>query len=242
MLRASALLVHSVVFVAGCGNVKLALTSTGSNSNCPVSAVNFHYWPLGDTTACHGWRATDNNGELHDNSANNIRCSADAASLLYDQYAGSLDCTGTATSKSFVLGECHQGVPPMLYDTAVNLDCCSQPDGASCSSNYTGVPRAGGAGTSDESVYWNGVLCEATSPPTASDQQSQTGGPTASGQSTAAPTQGQTQAQTAAPSTAPPGIMATTAPSSATPSPDPSASIRASALVAVQLVLVVFAY
>ena len=60
---------------------------------------------------CHGWRAVDPSGKLHDNSATGIRCSCDGRTLYYTQYAGSIDCRSVgpaAADKSFVLNECHQ--------------------------------------------------------------------------------------------------------------------------------------
>ena len=147
---------------AGCANVTLAATKSGSDTTCSDTSLEYaHFWPLGDTDGCHGWRATAN-GEVHDNSANNIRCSEDGQSLLYDQYAGNIDCSDATavaiTSKSFTLNQCHQGMPPSLYDTALNLDCCD-PGGDSCMSSFFGQPSASTQATSDEVIFWNGVQC-----------------------------------------------------------------------------------
>ena len=145
---------------AGCADAMLAATKSGPDNKCNDLSLEYaHFWPLGDPTGCHGWRATDDTGKVHDNSANNIRCSDDGQSLLYDQYAASVDCVGTPAAKSFVLGECHQGRPPSLYDTALNLDCCSDPGGDSCQNNFFGQPYASSQKTSDEVIFWNGVEC-----------------------------------------------------------------------------------
>ena len=122
---------------------------------------NYHYWPLGMAADdCHGWYAfADEQGKAHDNAANNIRLSTDGTKLLYDQYAGNLDCSGTATSKEFELGACHQGIPPTLYDTLVNNDCADVTSEA-C---VVGVPRVESDATSDEKIYKNGELCDAAS-------------------------------------------------------------------------------
>ena len=145
---------------AGCADVMLAATKSGPDTTCSDTSLEYaHFWPLGDSTGCHGWRATASGEEVHDNSANNIRCSDDGQSLLYDQFAGNIDCSGTATSKSFALGECHQGVPPVLYDTALNLDCCNDPGGDSCMNSFFGQPYASSQATSDEVIFWNGVEC-----------------------------------------------------------------------------------
>ena len=88
----------------------------------------FHYWPVGDVDACHGWAATDPNGVYHENAADNIRCSEDGTTLLYTQYAGNIDCSpgaaGGGTNKTFTLNKCHQGVPPVLYDIGIDFGCC----------------------------------------------------------------------------------------------------------------------
>ena len=122
---------------------------------------NYHYWPLGMAADdCHGWAAyADADEKMHENAANNIRFSADGTKLLYDQYAGNLDCSGTATSKEFELGACHQGIPPTLYDTLVNNDCADVTSEA-C---VVGVPRVESDATSDEKIYKNGELCDAAS-------------------------------------------------------------------------------
>mmetsp|Transcript_37774 Transcript_37774/g.75633 ORF Transcript_37774/g.75633 Transcript_37774/m.75633 type:complete len:360 (-) Transcript_37774:352-1431(-) len=141
---------------------KLVKTMSGPSSTCEGYSTSEygHFWPINlPSTSCHGWQSTAN-GEVHDNSANNIQCASDGNSITYDQYAGNLDCSGTAVSKSFVLNECHQGRPPTLYDMAIDLACCSDPDGAACT---TGVPSATSAATTDETVYLGGELCDAAS-------------------------------------------------------------------------------
>lgn len=150
--------------------VRLLKTVSGPSSTCEgfEATENGHYWPVGDTSGCHGWRATAiQEGAVHDNSANNIRCSDDRTKMLYDQYAASLNCTGAATSKEFTLNECQPGIPPSLYDMGLNYDCCN-PDSPSCASSFTGTPRADSQATTDEEIYWNGELCElgTTSPST----------------------------------------------------------------------------
>ena len=66
---------------------------------------------LGDVTYCHGWAATDSTGKTHLNAAKNIRCAADGQSFLYDQYAGNIDCSGSAVAKTYSK-TCTVGVPP----------------------------------------------------------------------------------------------------------------------------------
>lgn len=107
-------------------NSRLVSTQSGPDTTCKDSP-SLHYWPLGPTSDCHGWQATDPFGKLHDNSANNIRCSVDGKSLLYTQFAASLDCTNVVAAgveKKFTLDECHQGIPARLWDRARDLSCC----------------------------------------------------------------------------------------------------------------------
>jgi len=93
-------------------------------------------------TACHGWRATDTRGELHDNSANAIRCNADG-SFQFTQFAGNLKCEGTGTVKVYAPGQCEQDTPPSLYTVPVDLECCAHPGSAACA---VGRPSVGIAG------------------------------------------------------------------------------------------------
>ena len=161
IVMALACMAFAPAFAVDC-SAKLVKTVSGSSTTCEGFAASTygHFWPIGmAATDCHGWQSTAN-GEVHDNAANNIRCSSDGKSLLYDQYAGNIDCSGTPTSKSFVLNECHQGIPPVLYDMAIDLSCCDDPNGANC---VTGVPSATSAATSDETYYLNGAQCDASS-------------------------------------------------------------------------------
>ena len=142
----------------------LLQTQSGPDDSCPVSGDS-HWWPYGSATStsagdCHGWRAyAEEQAKCHDNSANNIKCSADGKSMTYDQYAGVLDCSGTAVAKTFTLGECHQGRPPTLYDTALNLDCCSDPTGSGCAATKSIKPQIKSGKTKWESIWKNGKLC-----------------------------------------------------------------------------------
>jgi len=94
-----------------------ATTWSGASTTCD-GAKSTHWWPVDPNPAvtnakCHGWSAIDDNGKMHDNSATNIRFSSDCTTLLYDQYAGSIDCDASirpAVAKSFTKGECHQGI------------------------------------------------------------------------------------------------------------------------------------
>jgi len=147
-----------------CGNVMLLQTQSGPDDSCPVSGDS-HWWPYGSATStsagdCHGWRGyVEEQAKCHDNSANNIKCAADGKSMTYDQYAGVLDCSGTAVAKTFTLGECHQGKPPTLYDTALNLDCCSDPTGSGCAATKSLKAQIKSGKTKWESVWKNGKLC-----------------------------------------------------------------------------------
>jgi len=150
-----------------CEDVMLVKTVSGPSETCEGfdTGGNAHFWPLGgDATGCHGWRATDFTGKVHDNSANNIRCSGDGTRLLYDQFAATIDCspsemTPEGVPKEFVFNECHQGVPPTLYDTALNLECCANPSSDAC---QKGVPVAINDATTDDVVFWNGRECAAS--------------------------------------------------------------------------------
>jgi len=116
---------------------RLAATQSTSNNTCPLTG-EVHYWPIdGPSSNCHGWEATDPTGRVHQNSADNIRCACDGTALLYTQYAAALDCTGTGHDKSYILNECHQGMPPMLWDRAVDLSCCEPSSDCAVSASET---------------------------------------------------------------------------------------------------------
>ena len=102
----------------------LVLTSSSPSEKCDGDVTPLHYWPVGDVDACHGWAAIAPNGDDHKNSAKNIRCSEDGSTLLYTQYAGNIDCSAGGVDKTFVFNECHQGVPPNLYDKGLDFGCC----------------------------------------------------------------------------------------------------------------------
>lgn len=129
----------------------LVVLRTGTDSAC--GGVNEHRWPIGlAATDCHGWRATDTKGDLHDNSANQIKCNADG-SFTFTQFPGNLNCTGTGNVKTYKLNVCEQDTPPMLYTKAVDLTCCSDPSSAACKK---GVPSVGVAGAT---ITLNGASC-----------------------------------------------------------------------------------
>ena len=107
---------------------QLAATQTTSDSSCSLSTSQ-HLWPIGGlVTDCHGWSATDTSGKVHYNSANSIQCSCDGLSMTYTQYPDSLNCSGSGHQKSFTLDACNQGMPPTLYDRALDLSCCTAQD------------------------------------------------------------------------------------------------------------------
>lgn len=123
---------------------------TGSDDSC--SGGNIHSWPIGmDASDCHGWAAEDNNGDAHYNSASAISCNSDG-SFSFDQYAGNLDCSGTAVTKNFYADECEQDIPPSLYTVAIDLSCCDDPN--SCSSERPSVEQTGAT------IYLNNALCQ----------------------------------------------------------------------------------
>jgi len=62
--------------------------------------------------------------------------------------------------KEFVLGECHQGIPPTLYDMGTNLDCCLDPAGDSCRNQFTGTPGVPESDALIDAATWmNGEKC-----------------------------------------------------------------------------------
>ena len=80
--------------------------------------------------------------------------------MLYDQYAGNLECSGSGVSKRFSLDECSEGIPAGLFDKAVDLDCCGNPEAC-----LTGTPSVSSAGASDQEIFSNGRLCAAPAAP-----------------------------------------------------------------------------
>ena len=125
---------------------------TGQSETC--AGGNEHHWPIGmDATDCHGWAATDTDGNPHENSANDIRCNADDT-FQFTQFAGNLDCDGSGVTKVYALNECEQDIPPMLYTEAFDLSCCSAPDSAECES---GVPSVS---VGDGTITLNGEACD----------------------------------------------------------------------------------
>ncbi len=124
---------------------------TGPDPGC--AGQNTHAWPVGmNASDCHGWRAVDNTGRAHDNSANDIRCNADG-SFSFVQFPGNLDCAGTGTQKDYLLNACEQDTPPSLFTVAFDLICCSDPADPACKTEVPSVSAAGG------SVYLNGEAC-----------------------------------------------------------------------------------
>ena len=147
---------------------KLVKTVSGRSETCDgfTTSESFHLWPIGgDASDCHGWKATAvQDGRVHFNSANNILCSVTEdgiTKITYDQYPGTIDCSSDRfRSKEYVLSECNQGFPRVLYDIGVNLDCCSNPTGESCTGSYTGIPAIVGPNTKDQEIFWNGEMCD----------------------------------------------------------------------------------
>mmetsp|Transcript_13498 Transcript_13498/g.20533 ORF Transcript_13498/g.20533 Transcript_13498/m.20533 type:complete len:345 (+) Transcript_13498:298-1332(+) len=139
-------------------NAKLFWVESGQSSTCSDYGVDEdrgHYLPLLNSPSdCYAWTGYGD-GRTHENSAKNIRCSSDGMSVLYDQYAGNLNCFGSPVAKSYVLNECHQGRPSNLYDIGIDLSCCSHPEGEHCRNNLTGPPRNGRA----SALYSNGEQC-----------------------------------------------------------------------------------
>lgn len=153
-----------------CSGVKLVKTVSGQSATCDGfddEDAPFHLWPVGvPGDYCHGWSGIASRDDReHINSANNLRCSADGTKLLYTQYAGSIDCTSVmnpnGVEKEFVLGECHQGFPPTLYDMGTNMDCCLDPFGENCMNDFTGTPAVPeNAGVTDVAIWLNGEKCD----------------------------------------------------------------------------------
>ncbi|MGB0592003.1 MAG: hypothetical protein ACPGU1_20165 [Myxococcota bacterium] len=115
---------------------------------------NLHRWPIGMAgTACHGWRAMDNSGEEHDNSANAIGCGEDG-SFTFTQFAGNLDCSGSGVVKTYTADACEQDTPPVLYTKAINLACCESLTHPDCVTGLPSVSIPGGQ------VFLDGDLCE----------------------------------------------------------------------------------
>ncbi|KAK3268907.1 hypothetical protein CYMTET_22616 [Cymbomonas tetramitiformis] len=134
---------------------KLVSAQTGPSSDC--SGGNSHFWPIDyESSGCHGWRAEAPDGELHDNSANDMRCNTDG-SFSFMQFAGTLVCDGSGTEKSIVLGECHQDKPPTLYTKGTENSCCTDPTSSGCVTDVPYVTQAGAT------IYLNGELCDASS-------------------------------------------------------------------------------
>jgi len=120
-----------------------------------------HYWPLsGNPEDCHGWVAYDKEGKRHENSSNNIRCSDDGMRMLYTQYPDTIDCKGgkkpDGEEKEFVLNECHQGIPQVLYDIGIDFSCCKNPNSEAC---QKGTPKAYAGAGNEADIYINGELC-----------------------------------------------------------------------------------
>ncbi len=155
MLQSSVTSAQSTV---DCSQSYIVSSQSGPSSTCPASP-ELHWWPLGDVTYCHGWAATDSTGKTHLNAAKNIRCAADGNSFLYDQYAGNIDCSGSAVSKTFSK-VCTVGKPPTLFDLAVNLECCGV-EGVNTPGCAKGVPIANKSTTTNNKSYKNGILCAA---------------------------------------------------------------------------------
>lgn len=149
---------------------ELILVNMGSSTTC--SGNSFHAMPVGFGVECYGWRATDNNGKLHDNSANNFICNEDG-SFSFTQYGNSLDCTQQLgprgqllepVTKTVHLGVCEQDIPPTIYLKGSDFSCCRDPMSESCRNEVTyNTPySSGNPSLSDESYYRNGKLCKSS--------------------------------------------------------------------------------
>lgn len=155
-----------------CSGEKLVATvSNRSTTDCDgFETLGTHLWPVHvEPNYCHGWRSTDSDGEIHDNSANKIRCSEDGTKLLYTQFADTLDCENEinkgGTEKFFELDVCHDGIPSILKDKAMNMDCCLAPDGDSCLMNLTGEPSVAEDSLKTNVTIWkNGKNCDWLTP------------------------------------------------------------------------------
>eukprot|EP00440_Ansanella_granifera_P068107 gb/GFBE01073884.1/.p1 GENE.gb/GFBE01073884.1/~~gb/GFBE01073884.1/.p1 ORF type:complete len:230 (+),score=28.10 gb/GFBE01073884.1/:1-690(+) len=113
---------------------RLVRIDTGKDTNC--AGGNSHYYPVGGSLSdCHAWSATDDKGEQHYNSADNIQCHEDGT-FSFTQHTN-MDCSGTGTLKTFEQDVCHQDIPPVLYSRGADLSCCTDPTGSAC---LTGVP------------------------------------------------------------------------------------------------------
>lgn len=142
-------------------------TATGTSDACTAPLVrlqtsfdesctggNEHLWPLGmDPEDCHGWGGGDSAGELHQNSAKDIRCNPDGT-FQFTQYAGNLTCQGDGVTKVYALDVCEQDIPPSLYTVATDLSCCLDPEGPDCVTAVPSVSVPGGT------IYLNGEPCE----------------------------------------------------------------------------------
>jgi hypothetical protein len=131
----------------------LVRLQTGPDPTC-AGEGNEHEWPVGmDSEDCHGWSATDPQGEEHLNSANDIRCEADG-SFSFTQFAGTLDCSGTGVTKKYRLNICEQDTPPVLYTQAVDLTCCESPSSPECVTGAPTITVPGGM------TYLNSASCK----------------------------------------------------------------------------------
>eukprot|EP00551_Chaetoceros_affinis_P017134 CAMPEP_0203712590 /NCGR_PEP_ID=MMETSP0091-20130426/70115_1 /ASSEMBLY_ACC=CAM_ASM_001089 /TAXON_ID=426623 /ORGANISM="Chaetoceros affinis, Strain CCMP159" /LENGTH=275 /DNA_ID=CAMNT_0050590571 /DNA_START=626 /DNA_END=1453 /DNA_ORIENTATION=- len=145
-------------------SAKLVAVQTGPSTTC--DGGNEHWWPL--EGGCHGWEGLSPNGEIHLNSASGMKC-IDEDTFTFDQYAGSLDCTGTAVTKTIHFDTCEQDRPPVLYSKGINFECCKNPDSESCK---TAAPYVTLDGTTV--IYKDGEICDddnttgTTSSPTSS--------------------------------------------------------------------------
>ena len=130
----------------------LVRLQTGPDPDCAGDG-NAHQWPVGlEPEDCHGWSATDPQGEAHLNSANDIRCEADG-SFSFTQFAGTLDCSGSGVTKTFSLDVCQQDTPPVLYTKAVDLTCCASPTSPDCITGTPTITVPGGE------IYLNTQAC-----------------------------------------------------------------------------------
>ena len=77
---------------------------------------------------------------MHENSAMNIKCidtGIGTYSFSFDQYAGTLVCSGTGTTKVYQLNICQQDIPIILYAKMTNNACCANP--TTCAAGVSGA-------------------------------------------------------------------------------------------------------
>ncbi|OQS06371.1 hypothetical protein THRCLA_20390 [Thraustotheca clavata] len=138
----------------------LTVVSKSSNEGTCDGSLGTHTWPLGvDASYCHGWSATDNDGNVFKYSASNLGCNSDNTAFVYTFYNSSIDCSTKGVGMNFTLS-CAR-TPRNIFEKAESFDCCDRTSASfgNCNMTAPSISYPNSLKMSKLQVYENGALC-----------------------------------------------------------------------------------